>query len=321
MSKMPRILVVAALASVLTVAPRAHADPSAGDVLVARQLANEGIELSQKNDCEGAIAKLQRAEAIHHAPTILLKIGECQQRLGRLVDALSSFDRVAREQLGPTPPRAFVAAQQRAATLIEEIRPKVGMLRVDTTGSRTGVMFRLDGGELKEASLGLERPVDPGSHVIEAMTSDGRRVRRAVDVAEGKSEMVTLELPAAPPPAPVAAVSAPAPPRMRDSSMRTLGWGLTAGGAVGLVASAVFAGLTLSTKSSLDSSCADKTCPPSSQSDDDSAKTTATISGIALGVGVVALGAGVVILVTRKDDRVGSQPAWLRMAIAGGGSF
>jgi hypothetical protein len=320
MSKMPRILVVAALAGVLTVAPRAYADPSAGDVLVARQLANEGIELSQKNDCEGAIAKLQRAEAIHHAPTILLKIGECQQRLGRLVDALSSFDRVAREQLGPTPPRAFVAAQQRAATLIEEIRPKVGMLRVDTTGPRTGVMFRLDGGELKEAALGLERPVDPGSHVIEAMTSDGRRVRRAIDVAEGKSEVVTLELPAAPPPAPAAAPSAPAPPPKSDS-IRTLGWGLTAGGAVGLVASAVFAGLTLSTKSSLDSSCAAKTCPSSSQSDYDSAKTTATISGIALGVGVLALGAGVVILVTRKDNRVGSQPAWVRMALAGSGSF
>jgi hypothetical protein len=28
-----------------------------------------------------------------------------------------------------------------------------------------------------------------------------------------------------------------------------------------------------------------------------------------------------IILVTRKDDGVGSQPAWVRMALAGGASF
>lgn len=290
-----------ALAALLAFSAPASADPTAADVLLARQLGNEGIELANKGECEPAIAKLQRAESIHHAPTLLVRIGECQMKLGKLVDALSTLDRAAREQLGPTPPKAFVTAQQRAQTLVNEIRPKLGTLRVDANGSREGVAFRIDGDELKEAALGLERPIDPGSHVIEAATSDGRRVRREVTVKQGAGEIVTLELPAAPPAAaaPVVGPAATAPPA-DDKGRTMLGWGLTGTGAAAIVAGAVFAGVTLSKKSDLDASCADKRCPSSTQSDYDSARTTATVSGIALGVGVVAVAAGVFILVTRS---------------------
>lgn len=322
MSLIQRVVVVAAFAGVLAVAPRAHADPSGADLLLARQLANEGIELSQKGDCEGALTKLQRAEAIHHAPTILVHIGECQTRLGRLVDALSSLDRVARENLGPTPPRAFVTAQQRAATLVEELRPKLGKLRVDVTGPRAGAKFRIDDGELNEAALGLDRAIDPGTHLIEATTADGQRVRREVKVRGGATEVVSLALPAALQSAPSQAAPVQgASPEKKSSGLRTLGWGLTAGGTAALVAGAVFAGVTLSTKSDLDGACTDKACPPSARDDYDSARSTATVSGIALGVGVVAVAAGVYFLVVRKDDRVGAQPAWVQVASSGGLSF
>lgn len=315
-------VVVAAFAGALAIAPSAHADASGADLLLARQLANEGIELSQKGDCEGALTKLQRAEAIHHAPTILMHIGECQTRLGRLVDALSSLDRVARENLGPTPPRAFVAAQQRAATLVEELKPKLGILRVDVTGPRAGAKFRIDDGELNEAALGLERPIDPGAHVIEATTADGQRVRREVKTRGGATEVVSLTLPAAlqSGPAPVAQLQAE-PRETGSPGLRTLGWGLTAGGAATLVASVVFAGVTLSTKSELDGACENKACPASARDDYDSARTTATVAGIALGVGVVAVAAGAYLLVVRKDDRVGAQPAWVQVASIGGLSF
>jgi len=332
MSMMPRMLFAAAVTAILAAAPTIHAQPvppekpasvpaqpAGGDALLARQLATEGIDLAQKGDCEGALAKLTRAEALFHAPTILLHIGECQQRLGRLVDALSTYDRVAREQLGPTPPRAFVTAQQRAAVLIAEVRPKLGTLRVDTSGSRTGVAISIDGNELKEAALGLDRPIDPGSHVIEAKTRDGRSIPRTVYVSSGVTEHVTLDLPFETTPQSVGPLQSA--PLAQHDSLRTLGWGLTIGGGVALVTSAVFTGLTLSSKSSLDSACADKVCPPSAQSDYDSAKTTATVAGIALGVGVVALGAGVVLLVTRKSDRVGMQPVWMRVATGDGLPF
>jgi hypothetical protein len=315
MSLIHRVLVVTALASVIAVAPSAHADPSGADVLLARQLANEGIALSQKGDCEGAISKLQRAESIHHAPTILVHIGECQMRLGRLVDALASLDRVVHENLGPTPPRAFVTAQERATTLVAELKPKLGMLRVDATGPRTGVTFRIDDGELKEAALGLERPINPGTHLIEATTPDGQRVRRQVQIKEGSSELVTLALPAPLETAPLPSVAAsPAP---KSSGTRALGWGLTVTGGAALVASGVFAGLTLSKKSDLDSACAGKACPASAQGDHDSATTMATVSGIALGVGVVTLAAGLYLVVLRKDDRVGAQHSWVQVASNG----
>jgi len=315
-----RIVSAAALAGVLAFAPLASADPTAADVLLARQLGNEGIELANKGECEPAVAKLQRAETLHHAPTLVVKIGECQLKLGKLVDALSTLDRAAREQLGPTPPKAFVAAQQRAQTLIQEIRPKLGTLRVDANGSRQGVIFRLDGDELKEAAIGLERPIDPGSHVIEATTADGKRIRREVTVKQGAGETVVLELPAQPPP-PVAqpAVIALAPDdRSSGTSAAMLGWGLTGGGAVAIVAGAVFAGVTLSKKSDLDDSCAEKACPSSSRGDYDSARTMATVSGVALGVGVVAIAAGVFVLVTRSK---GPERTARTAALLGGGSL
>jgi hypothetical protein len=321
MSMMPKLFVVAALTgAVICAAPRASADPSAADLLVARQLGTEGIELAQQGDCGAALLKLERAEAIHHAPSLLLKIGECQTKLGRHVDALSSLDRVAHEKLGPNPPHAFVVAQERAAALIEEVRPKVGTLRVDTSGPRAGVLFRLDQGELKPATLGLDRLVDPGTHVIEATTSDGHYIRREIDVAQGTREAVTLDLPA--PEGPNAS-GAPRPlvPVSDGPNMRTVGWALTGAGAAGLLTSAIFAGVTLSKKASLDDACTGKACPPSSRSDYDSATTTATVTGIALVVGVVALGAGIFILVTRKTDRIGALPAWVQVASGRGLSF
>jgi hypothetical protein len=309
MSKLHRVTVVAVLAGALALAPRAHADTGA-DVLLARQLANEGIALSQRGDCEGAIVKLQRAETIHHAPTILVHLGECQMRLGKLVDALSSLDRVARENLGPTPPRAFVTAQERATALVAELTPKLGTLHIEVTGPRARATFRLDGGELKEAALGLARPIDPGTHVVEAIMADGQRIRQEVRIKEGMTELVTLELPVA-----NESSTGPAakPVTNKGSGLRTLGWGLIGGGAAALVAGGVFAGLTLSLKSSLDGACANKSCPPSSRSDYDSARTTATLSGVTLGVGLVAVAAGVYFLVVRRDDRVGVAP-WVRTA-------
>ena len=315
-----RIVTAAAVAGALAWAPLASADPTAADVLLARQLGNEGIELANRGECEPAIAKLQRAETLHHAPTLVVKIGECQLKLGKLVDALSTLDRAAREQLGPTPPKAFVAAQQRAQALLQEIRPQLGTLRVEASGSREGVTFRLDGDELKEAALGLERPVDPGSHVVEATTADGQRVRREVTVKQGAGETVVLELPAqAPSPLAQRAVIGPAPDnRSSGKSPAMLGWGLTGGGAVAIVAGAVFAGVTLSKKSDLDASCADKACPTSSRSDYDSARTMATVSVVALGVGVVAVAAGVFVLVTRSQ---GPERSARAAALLGGGTL
>jgi tetratricopeptide (TPR) repeat protein len=317
MRQTSKLFAIAAFSSALAFASVARAD-AAADVILARQLANEGIELAKRDDCDGAVKKLERAESLHHAPTILLKMGECQMKLGRFVDALSSLDRVARENLGPTPPRAFIAAQERATTLIAEVKAKLATLRVDTTGSRGGVTFQLDGRELKEAALGLDRAVDPGRHTIEAVTSDGKHVRREVELKPGSNEVVTLELPKESP-APKAATAETGNAMSTDEaksngSRRTLEWGLVGGGAAAVIAGGVFAALTLSKKSDLDAACSDKACPPVARDDYDSARTMATVSGIALGVGVVAIGTGLTLMFTRTRPSDRTTATWLDVA-------
>src|SRR5690606_8120785 len=85
---------------------------SAEDKAAARTLGTEGIKLANAGDCESAIDKLARAEALYHAPTILGRLGECQVALGKLVEGTENLNRVIREPLPANAPVAFKQARE-----------------------------------------------------------------------------------------------------------------------------------------------------------------------------------------------------------------
>jgi len=62
-----------------------YADEAAENTAAARTLGIEGVQLADAGKCPEAIEKLSRAEALHHAPTILGRLGECQVNVGEVV--------------------------------------------------------------------------------------------------------------------------------------------------------------------------------------------------------------------------------------------
>src|SRR5262245_36284678 len=116
--------------SLLFASPAWSQDASAENVAAARALGIQGVQLADAGKCDQAIEKLQRAESLYHAPTILGRLGECQVAVGQIVLGTENLNRVVREQLAPNAPQAFRNAQERAKKALDAALPKIAYLTV-----------------------------------------------------------------------------------------------------------------------------------------------------------------------------------------------
>jgi hypothetical protein len=299
----------------------------AEDVAAARALAVEGIKLADAGDCRAAVEKLERAEALRHAPTILGRLGECQVALGKIVLGTENLQRVVREQLAADAPAAFRDAQVRAQKVLDTALPRIGKLKIVVEPAGTQASVKVNGEQVPPAVLGVERPTDPGNHQVEASAPGYLPASAAVRLADGGSETVTLRLQpdpnaaAAPPPAggppppvppqgdpmvapPPQPGPAPADPGADAPSggggNKTLAFVALGVGGAGLIAGSITGLMAMSKTKDLEDLCDDdKVCRDEDSFDEyDSANNLATISTIAFGVGIVGVGAGVILLVT-----------------------
>src|SRR5580658_8764412 len=85
------------------VAGVARAEPSDADRATARSLAHEGFDAQQHGQFAVAADRFSRAEALVHAPTLLLGLARAEVGLGSLLAAHETYERILRE---PLPPRA-----------------------------------------------------------------------------------------------------------------------------------------------------------------------------------------------------------------------
>jgi hypothetical protein len=291
--------------------------PTASDIANARSLGVEGVELADRGDCTTAIDRLWRAESLYHAPTILGRLGECQIQLGKIVAGTETLQRVLRDPIGPGTPPAFVAAHDRAQKVLAAALPKIGKLRIHVqNGQLAGLAVSVDGEMVSLAGLDVDRLTDPGTHQVNANAAQYKPASAQVVLAEGGTAQVTLALefdatappvsvapPATVPPTPAtqteptpapALATSGAPPGGDSGGPSRIGpYALLATGGVGIVVGAIFGGLALGKKSSLDSACHPKSdCPSSAQGNIDSLNTDATVSTVGFIVGGVAAAAG-----------------------------
>jgi hypothetical protein len=309
--------------------------PSAGDVALARSLAAEGIQLADQGNCAAAIDKLQRAETLYHAPTILGRLGECQVATGKVVAGSENLRRVVREALPAKPPKAFVDAQARAQKMLDNAQGKVAKLRIHVdmpAGVKPTV--KVDGESISLAALDVDRPADPGAHHVEASAPGYRAATADASLSEGGTGAVTLKLeadPSAPvvapgatgvpaalgaspdqPPGQVGTIgAAPSPGAASRGSTKTMSYVLLGVGGAGLAMGSVFGVIALGKKTSLDNACViDKShCPPSAQGDIDSIHSAATVSTVGFVVGGLSGGVGLVLLLTAKPATTGDAQA------------
>lgn len=308
--------IFAALASLAPGVAQAE-EPSAADIASARKIGFEGMKLAEKGDCGAAIDKLARAEKLFHAPTTLERLGECQVQVGKVVEGTENLGRVAREELAPGAPAAFVAAKARARKQLAAATPKLAHAKISVRApADAAVSIAVDGSPVNAANVGEERVLDPGAHLVEASAPGYLKASTSITLREGGKEDVTLTLivdPEAARAARQAAAAASSAPSSSSSGAggeakppaaeqpgpnRTLAYVVLGAGVVGVGLGSVFGLTALSKKNDLSKACPNSTCHTSQQSELDSAKTSGTISTIAFAAGGAALILGGVLFFT-----------------------
>jgi len=286
-------------------------DTGAENIAAARSLGIQGVQLAEAGKCNEAIEKLQRAEALYHAPTILGRLGECQVNVGQIVLGTENLNKVVREQLAPNAPNAFRDAQARAKKALDAALPRIAHLTVEIEPTDVDATVTVGGATVPKALIGAERPTDPGSHEVVASAPGYLPAKTQVSLSEGSRHSIKLKLepdpnavaatpeppaPVTPPPQPIPGTPPPAA-RQKDN---TLAYVLLGVGGAGIVVGGITGMMAIQKKGDLD--CPDNECRGTDADKLGSAWTMATISTIGFGVGLVSAGVGTVLLFTGKSD-------------------
>jgi hypothetical protein len=300
------------LASIAAV-PAYAQDHSAENIAAARSLGIQGVQLAESGKCAEAIEKLQRAESLYHAPTILGRLGECQVKVGQIVLGTENLNKVVREQLAPNAPQAFRDAQTRAKRELDAALPRIAHLTVEIEPTDVDASVTVGGATVPKALIGAERPTDPGSHEVVATATGYLPAKTQVSLSEGSRHAIKLKLEpdpnavaATPPPAPETQPAPPpapvTPPPAASSSNNTLSYVLLGVGGAGLLVGSITGVMAMQKASTLDTACPDKKCSGNDIDKLDSARTVALVSTISFGVGLAAGAVGTVLLFTGKSD-------------------
>jgi hypothetical protein len=285
----------------------APAAAQAGDATVARNLGREGIELFEKERWEEALEKLTRAEAMFHAPTLLLYIARTRSNLGQLTAARADYQALIDEELPPDAPLQFRNAKDAAYKELLALEKRIPSLLIIV---EPGASVSLNGRPVDVSSPIL---LDPGEHTVES-----GEVRRRVTLAEGDG-VVRLQLDAAPDDPPPDADPPEPAPHSTDGPIWPGATVLGVGG-LGLGLGLVTGLMAMSKTEDIKSRCIDDVhCLTSDAGLGNDAETLATISTVGFVVGGVLAATGIVLLVWRPggetDDsvalRAGPGGAWI----------
>lgn len=292
---------LAALLFTALVAPRAaHAAPSDADRVAARALAAEGQEALEKNDFTTAADRFTKADALIHAPTLMLGLAHAQVGLGKLAAAKVTYDRIVREGVAPRSPPAWGKALEDATREVATLAARVPQVTITVQGPESATVT-IDGATVPGAALGAKRalPLDPGAHVIRAEAAGFTAAETSVKLREGQSEIVKLTL------APAAATTTtPVEPVAKGggSTQKTLGFVALGMGGVGLVLGGVTGGLAIAKHGALADPCA-KGCPADKLDELGSYHTLASLSTVGFIVGGVGAAAGTLLILTAPKAR------------------
>ncbi|MFN7147576.1 MAG: tetratricopeptide repeat protein [Myxococcota bacterium] len=291
--------------ALLPTSAHAQVDPKKGS---ARELTVEGYALLDKKDYAAAVDRFERAEALFHAPTILLGLARAYVGLGKLASAHEMYNRVAHETVAPDASEAFVNAVNDAKRELAALAPRVPGLLITIKGP-SDPKVTVDGVDVPRAALGVKWPVDPGQHVVK-VTAAGFLPREAsVTAAEGKASPVNLALEVDPNDRPP---SAEVP---FWSGRRIAGAAVGGVGIAGAIVGAITCGLTLAKASSAKSHCKvsgeTTACDPTGLSLRSDARTLANVSNVALVAGGAALAAGVIVFATAPSTSKPASGLWI----------
>ena len=284
------------LCTALASAP-ARAEPNEADRATARALAVEGHAALQQKDYAKAADRFKRADALVHAPTLVVDWARALQGLGRFVEAHEKYEVVLREGVDSSSPVSWTRALEEAQKELETLKPRLAWVTV-ILKEPADASVTIDGVPIPPAALGVKRAADPGFPEVRATAAGYQPFAQSVTVGPGEERSIEITLYKVPEGAPPPVSEAVYRPRQHSNTQRTLAYVALGVGGASLVAGGVTGGLALMKRSTLQDECHGEKCPSSSADTIDAYHTLGTVSAITLGVGVAGIGTGIVLLLT-----------------------
>ncbi|WP_437781188.1 hypothetical protein [Sorangium sp. So ce1097] len=294
------------LASAALLAPAgAAAQGAGGDPTLAQTLFEEGRRLMEAKSYAEACPKLAESQRLRPGTGTLLNLALCNEALGRTATAWGQF----KEALFASKKEGNAAREAFAQEHISALEPRLSKIQLNAE-STPGLLIRVDGNDIPAAALGTPIPIDPGTHEVEA-TAQGYSVWSTTVQVGDSADLKAIAIPKlqpAPAPETTAAPPAPAPPAGagRGEGLRTAGFVIGGAGVAVLGVGAVFGVLAAGQASDAERDqalCPNKQCTPQGRKEISAAETKALVSTIGVGVGIAALGAGAILVLTSGPAR------------------
>lgn len=299
------------LAAALVLSPlAAGAQPARSEIEAAKReavaIADKGVDAFRAQKYETAIAAFRTADAKFHVPKFLLYVARSQAKLGKLIDARATYQSVVDEKLPPYAPGEFFTAQAEAKKELEELDKRIPTVVIEVRGLGAGQLpvITIDGASVSPGDLGKPLRCDPGPRTIVVTSQERPSVTRNVDLREGASETLTIDMSAAPPGA-----SAGDSAGSKGSSVPALTIATWTIGAAGLVTFGVMGGLALGKHTEYNSHPTREAL--------DQGRLFSLIADIGIGTAVAGAAVGTIYwLVTRPKNVTSSQAPRPALAVA-----
>jgi hypothetical protein len=169
----------------------ARAQVSEADRQAARDLFQTGYQLQQAGSYAEALDKFKRAQAVFSAPTNLLHIAECEAQLGLLVESAETYRGLINMPLPAGAPAAFTAAQTQGKAELQQVEGRIPKIRIEAAPPNAqNVGVTIDNQPMNAALLGVDRPIDPGTHRVRVFAPGYSPQEKMVVIKEKEPPLV-----------------------------------------------------------------------------------------------------------------------------------
>ncbi len=266
----------------------------------AQALYDEARRLMESKDFTAACPKFKESYDLAGGGGTLLNLADCYEKAGKKALAWSTF----KEALVIAQRELFAARIEFAKAHIAALEPTLSYVTVTVSNEKQvpDLVVTVDGTPLGAAAWGVAVPVDPGKHVIRAEAKGHEPYEQTIEIPSSGPARETVSVPELrpldhPQPGGAEPAKADASASSGGSSTRTLGWVAIGVGAAGVGVGSYFGLKAFSDWDERNAECKNG-CTPAAKDAGESASSAATISTIAMAVGVGAIGVGTVLILT-----------------------
>jgi serine/threonine-protein kinase len=300
--------------------------PSGSNAAAAEALFDEARKLLDEGKALEACAKFEASQKLDPGLGTLLYLGECYERAGKTASAWSRFREAASLAAAKGDNRAEVASARAAA-----LEPTLPKLNVTVDATTPGLVVKIDGVEVQQASWGVPLPTDPGQHEVSGEAPGYITWKKTIDVPK---EPVRVEV-SVPPLVPDPKANEPKKPPSAPQVVEGPGQGLLIGGIIvgglgvaSLAATGVLAGMASSKYGESDDFCEGALCSEQAGVDlANDGRALGDVATITFVAGLALVGVGTTMILLQPSDpeqptaKVGLVVAPGQLGASFGGTF